>query len=147
MRNKLLTALLILLLVFIWGHSCMPKGASREESGAVLALLRPLLGPLIGEENVTQHLVRKLAHFGEFFCLGIVLALRFPFRLKSQLLAGGSALLAGLIDETIQLFSDRGPAITDVWLDFSGATAAILLLALLRALLRRGRTSPRSARP
>ena len=142
MGKKILIVLLVLLLAFIWGHSCMPADASEEESGTVLELLRPLLAPIVGPENVTLHLVRKLAHFTEFFCLGCVLALLLPFRGRSQLLAGGLSLLTGFIDETIQIFSGRGPAISDVWLDFSGAAAAILLLALARRLLLR-----RSARP
>ena len=151
MRNKILTVLLILLLIYICGHSCMPTEVSREESGTVLELLRPLLSLIVGADNVTLHLVRKLAHFTEFFCLGVVLALRFPFRRVPQLLAGGAALLTGFIDETIQIFSGRGPAISDVWLDFSGSALAILLLALIRALLRRSRAAgaptARSDRP
>ena len=57
----------------------MPAGASEEESSFVLELLRPLLAPIVGPENVTLHLVRKLAHFTEFFCLGCVLALLLSF--------------------------------------------------------------------
>ena len=143
MRRKILIVLLILLLVFIWGHSCMPVDASEEESSAILELLRPLLESIVGPKNATLHLVRKLAHFTEFFCLGCVLALLLPFRRNSQLLASGLGLLTGLIDETIQIFSGRGPAISDVWLDFSGAAAAIALLALARYLLG----LRRSARP
>ena len=135
--KKVLIALLFLLLAYIWGHSCMPVHASREESSAVLELLRPLLALIVGKENVTLHLVRKLAHFTEFFCLGCVLALLLPFRGKSQLLAGGLGMLTGFIDETIQIFSGRGPAISDVWLDFSGAAAAILILAAVRLLSKR----------
>ena len=142
MGRKLLIVLLILLLAFIWGHSCMPVDASEGESSAVLELIRPLLEPIVGPKNVTLHLVRKLAHFTEFFCLGCVLALLLPFRRNSQLLASGLGLLTGFIDETIQIFSGRGPAISDVWLDFSSAAAAILILALARLLLLR-----RSARP
>lgn len=141
--KKILILLLVLLLAFIWGHSCMPPDASEDESSTVLELLRPLLSLIVGAENVTLHLVRKLAHFTEFFCLGCVLALLLPFRGKMQLLAGGLALLTGFIDETIQIFSGRGSAVSDVWLDFSGAAAAILILALARALLSRRR----SARP
>ncbi len=136
MKRKLLIVLLVFLLAFIWGHSCMPVAASEGESSAVLELLRPLLEPVFGRENVTVHLVRKLAHFTEFFALGCVLALLLPFRLRSQLSAGELALLTGFIDETIQIFSGRGPAIRDVWLDLSGAAAAILILASARALLR-----------
>ena len=132
MRRKTLTVLLILLLAFIWGHSLMPTDASREESSAVLALVRPLLALFVGKENVTLHLVRKLAHFTEFFCLGCILALLLPFRFRSQLLAAALGLLVGFIDETLQLFSGRGSAIVDVWLDFSGAAAAILIFAVIR---------------
>ena len=103
----------------------------------MLELLRPLLALLVGTENVTLHLVRKLAHFTEFFCLGCVLALLLPFRGRAQLLAGGLGMLTGFIDETIQIFSGRGPAIRDVWLDFSGAAAAILILAAVRLLSKR----------
>ena len=139
--KKVLILLLVLLLAFIWGHSCMPSDASEDESSTVLELLRPLLSLIVGAENVTLHLVRKLAHFTEFFCLGCVLALLLPFRGKAQLLAGGLALLTGFIDETIQIFSGRGSAVSDVWLDFSGAAAAILILALARALLSRRRSA------
>ncbi len=142
MRRRILLALLILLLVFIWGHSCMPRDLSREESSALLELLDPELAPEEGQENEALHLLRKLAHFTEFFCLGCVLALLLPFRRNSQLLAAGLGLLTGLIDETIQIFSGRGSAVSDVWLDFSGAAAAIALLALVRLLQLR-----RSARP
>ena len=142
MRRKILIVLLVLLLAFIWGHSCMPAEVSLEESGSVQNRLQPLLELIFGAGNVTDHLVRKLAHFAEFFCLGCVLALLLPFRGKSQLLAGGLSMLTGFIDETIQIFSGRGPAISDVWLDFSGAAAAIALLALIRGLFPK-----RSARP
>ena len=52
-------------------------------------------------------------------------------------------MLTGFIDETIQIFSGRGSAIRDVWLDFSGAAAAILILAAIRVLFSRRQ----SARP
>ena len=130
MKRKVLIVLLVLLLAFIWGHSCMPVDASREESSVVLELLRPLLALVVGKENVTLHLVRKLAHFTEFFCLGCDLALLLPFRGKSQLLAGGLGMLTGFIDETIQIFSGRGSAIR-------------LILAAIRVLFSRRQ----SARP
>ena len=38
--KKVLILLLVLLLAFIWGHSCMPPDASEDESSTVLQLLR-----------------------------------------------------------------------------------------------------------
>ena len=86
-----------------------------------------------------QRLVRKLAHFCEFFVLGCILSLLLPLRPAMRLLAAGLGLLTGLIDETIQIFSGRGDQISDVWLDFSGAALGILLTSLLLLLLRRKR--------
>ena len=139
MRRKILLILLILVLAFIWIHSCMPVSASREESRGVMDLIRPLLELFVGPGNVTLLLVRKLAHFCEFFALGCILSLLLPLRPAMRLLAGGLGLLAGFIDETIQIFSDRGDMISDVWLDFAGAAAGILLTTLLLLLLRRRR--------
>lgn len=139
MRRKILVVLLVLVLAFIWVQSCMSVSASREESRGVMDLITPLLEFFVGRGNVTLLLVRKLAHFCEFFVLGCILSLLLPLRPAMRLLAAGFALLAGFIDETIQIFSGRGDQISDVWLDLSGAAVGILLTTLLLLLLRRKR--------
>ena len=139
MRRKVLLILLCLVLAFIWLQSCLSTADSREESLSVLKFLRPLLELVLGKERVTLHLVRKMAHFCEFFILGCLLSLLLPLQLPMRALACGLGLLAGFIDETIQAFSDRGDAIGDVWLDFSGAFAGILLTTLILLILRRRR--------
>ena len=139
MRRKILFTLLVLVLVFIWIQSCMPMDMSREESRCVLEYLRPLLELVFGKGHVTVHLVRKIAHFCEFFVLGCIFSLLLPLRFPMRLLAAGCCLLAGFIDETIQIFSGRGDQISDVWLDFAGAAAAIILTTVLMLLLRRKR--------
>ena len=95
-----------------------------------MALLTPLLELFVGKGNVTEHLVRKLAHFCEFFILGIELQLFFSLlnsRKSAFLLALSHGLFTALVDETIQIFSGRGPMIQDVWLDFSGVTVGSLI--------------------
>ena len=139
MRRKILITLLVLALTFIWIHSCMPMDMSREESRSVLEHLRPLLELIFGKGHVTVHLVRKMAHFCEFFVLGCILSLLLPLRFPMRLLAAGCCLLAGFIDETIQIFSDRGDQISDVWLDFAGAAAGIVITSVLMLLLHRKR--------
>ena len=128
--KKILTVVIIITLAVIWGHSLLGREASSEESSFVMALLTPLLEIIVGKGNVTEHLVRKLAHFCEFFILGIELQLFFSL-LKSRksafLLALSHGLFTALADETIQIFSGRGPMIQDVWLDFSGVTAGSLI--------------------
>lgn len=130
--RKVLIILLILLLGFIWGHSCMSVSESRNESSRVMEFVKPLLEIFVGKGHVTLHLVRKLAHFTEFAALGGVLALLMPVSWKGRGISASCALLAGFLDETIQLFSGRGDQISDVWLDFSGALFGILVLSLLQ---------------
>ena len=128
--KKILTVVIIVTLAVIWGHSLLGREASSEESSFVMALLTPLLEIIVGKGNVTEHLVRKLAHFCEFFILGIELQLFFSLlksRKSAVLLALSHGLFAAFTDETIQIFSGRGPMIQDVWLDFSGVTAGSLI--------------------
>lgn len=141
MRKKVLIVLLVLLLAFIWGNSCLPVWVSSRESGRILNLIRPFLELFVGQGNVTHHLVRKLAHFTEFTALGLVICLLVhsgrPFRLFSVLFSLVMGLLAAFADESIQMLSDRGDQIKDVWLDFSGVTLGVALACLLLALCRR----------
>ena len=128
--KKILTVVIIITIAVIWGHSLLGREASSEESSFVMALLTPLLELFVGKGNVTEHLVRKLAHFCEFFILGIELQLFFSLlkgRKSAVLLALSHGLFTAFTDETIQFFSGRGPMIQDVWLDFSGVTAGSLI--------------------
>ena len=137
--KKTLTVLIIVTLAVIWGHSLLGREASSEESGFVMKLLAPLLELIVGKGNVTEHLVRKLAHFCEFFVLGAELLLFFALsksRKNAFLLALSHGLFTALMDETIQIFSGRGPMIQDVWLDFSGVTAGALLMLAVKVFFK-----------
>lgn len=78
-RKSIGTALLLLAilaaLAFIWGNSLDSAVESTVKSGRVRELLQPLLERLVGQGGVTDHLVRKLAHFTEFAVLGALLLL------------------------------------------------------------------------
>jgi len=65
-NKKLLTALLIITLMFIWGNSLLSREYSGNESMRIVVFLERFFG----EGNVSEHLVRKLAHFLEFSALG-----------------------------------------------------------------------------
>ena len=139
MRKKVLTILLILLVLFIWGNSCLPKQVSSLESGWVTELFRPIFDTLFGEGAVTEHFVRKLAHFTEYAALGFVsaclmLCLSIATVWRMAYSAMGSLIVA-LLDETIQIFSGRGPMIQDVWLDFSGAVCGGAIIFLICCLI------------
>lgn len=143
-RKRIGTVLLLLAilaaLAFIWGNSLESAVESSLKSGRVRELIEPLLELLVGQGNVTDRMVRKLAHLTEFAVLGALLLLltaaAFRVRLQSVLNCQFFLLLAALTDETIQLFTDRGSQVRDVWLDFAGGTAGLLAMLLLLWLLR-----------
>lgn len=87
--------------------------------------------------DITEHIIRKLAHFTEFTALGILLSIDTVLFLKNMkqyvwipLFIG---LLVALIDETIQLFPiGRSSSVKDVWIDFSGVIFGTILLLVLK---------------
>ena len=89
-RRSIGTLLLLLavlaVLAFIWGNSLDSAAESSLKSGRMRELIRPLLELLVGQGNVTEHLVRKLAHFTEFAVLGALLLLltAAAFRVRLQ---------------------------------------------------------------
>ncbi|MBR4815701.1 MAG: VanZ family protein [Lachnospiraceae bacterium] len=140
-RNKkaitILSICIAATLAFIWIHSCMGQEESSQESGFIYDLLCPFFELFVGKGNVTEHFIRKLAHFTEFFGLGLELKLLMklvlldtPYILR-MINAWTLGTMCALIDETIQIFSGRGPAIADVWLDSAGCLTGVLLMSLI----------------
>lgn len=142
---RIITALLLILWVaFIFSNSMDNADASTLKSGAVLELLRRILGS--EGADLTEYIVRKTAHFTEFAIEGILLLsvvkgyTARPLRFLGWPLLGG--LMTALADETIQLFSPgRSSQVTDVWIDFAGVVTGILLALLVRAIVRRCKKS------
>lgn len=139
-KKKFATILLVLNLAFIWGNSLRTGSASQETSTGILDWINYYLNLGETEAALLHHLIRKAAHFAEFACLGALLAWHSLLREEKHIFAFPALLgmAAGLVDETIQLFTpDRGPSLTDVWLDTSGAVAGIMLLLLGHHLIKR----------
>lgn len=138
------TFALIACIVFIFSNSMQIGDVSETASGRVLLLMKKVftrLGMPGAANNLTDHIVRKLAHFCEYALEGFLLTLclrvytRHFFVHISWPILGG--LLTALTDETIQMFSDgRSSQLTDVWLDFSGVMAGILVGLFCLALCR-----------
>lgn len=139
--KTILVVLLALLLAFIWLHSMMPAEDSAEESRRVGQFLTPFLELLVGEGNVTDHLVRKLAHFCEYGALGILAGALLLVKKESGIFRWSYALLCALavavIDESIQLLADgRGAQVQDVLLDTAGSLTGLLAVWLIATLVR-----------
>jgi VanZ family protein len=88
----------------------------------------------VGTGNVTDHFVRKLAHFTEFAMLGALLVLytvvRCRLRLQSVVNCLSFSLATAVTDESLQLISSRGSQVQDVLLDFTGAAGGIGFMLL-----------------
>lgn len=140
-RYRVLSIIIIVTILLIWGHSMLPSDISSDESSWVLNLIRPFLEIFVGKGNVTVYLVRKLAHFSEYMLLGmevsflvfgIMKVAAFLHAVKCFFITEGCILLAAFIDETIQIFSGRGPMITDVWIDIAGGAAGAVIIICIR---------------
>jgi len=138
LKNKksfiIFTALTAAITAFIFGNSLLDGGTSSEVSGffshAVDSFLR-LLG-FEPDADTVSHVIRKTAHFGEYFLLsasafGALYSIKGGLRLPFASV-GFSAVVA-LIDEFVmqRITPGRGPQITDVLIDCSGALLAALV--------------------
>ena len=137
-RMRLCITLLILNTLFIWGNSLLPGSVSGAISGWVKDILSHLFSRLSGESGGGHGLLRKLAHFTEFACLGALLTWLFSMLGKPGVLALAGSFLVACGDETIQRFvPDRGPSFKDVMIDTFGAAVGMILLLVGYAYLKR----------
>ena len=131
LRVLLISVLMGLTLLFIWGHSMIPAVYSSMESSRFVNLINGLIYSAGGSFSVTDHMVRKTAHFLEYAILGAETALRNKW--KSAVFADSTAKYSGtvffwtgvpVIDELIQYFTPgRACMIQDVFLDMCGFAA------------------------
>lgn len=128
----------VLIIAFIWLHSAMPASESSAESGFFLSLIESVMGSGV----ITEHLLRKAAHFTEYMLLGI--AAGYDARCLeakgffSVVLPMYVCLFTAVADESIQLFSaGRSSLLTDVWIDHSGSLTGIAIAFIILKLYRR----------
>ena len=120
----------VMLLVLIFStvlhafiQSALPKEASAAESDKVGEIIGEIIPPDTPPGEYIQKNIRKMAHFTEFMVLGLFSSLYSLFYMKKKnalsfTLPFGAAI--ALFDETIQIFSKRGPSVNDVWIDIFG---------------------------
>ena len=126
----LLLAVVVTAVIFV--NSSLPATESGKLSGFVAQFVAQLSQLLdITLKGDVEHTIRKLAHFLEFACLGLLWCKTFAsFRVSNRTSTGYIlllCLLTAVTDEYIQLFSlGREGKVMDVLLDFSGAACAWL---------------------
>ena len=135
--------LIAALLVFIFGNSLQNRAQSTEQSVGMLSVLSGLFQWVFGYNGLTEHVVRKLAHFCEFAALGFftqhLWAVRRRVNLHYVLHGLFSGMLCAVTDEMLQTLSDRSAQVSDVVLDFSGVVCGSAVFLLLYLLIRRHR--------
>ncbi len=142
MKDKYIKVVFLVLiaitLAFIFIQSILPPEKSSAESDKVSDIVAGVIPPDTNVGGFIQLNLRKLAHFIEFFILGIEVALLIVISLKKiqfALMSIPSAALVALLDETIQIFSERGPAVSDVWIDVFGFAVASLIVYMVYAII------------
>jgi len=142
-RKKIILGVLIAVWIcLIWGHSMQTATVSESESGKFLEILGKVF-PFLLSSDWGMFIVRKSAHFMEYFILGILLCMEFSTYLYGFLNRISIPVLTGLfiafVDETIQLFvPGRSGEVRDMWIDFAGvALGTLIVLAIVNN--KRGR--------
>lgn len=120
----ILIAAIVLTVLFIFSNSLKPKDQSLEDSNAVGGIISSIFPPDSDIGKFILEYIRKIAHFTEYGLLGIEMALLVIFYFKKRIRAGlislNLSLVVAFIDESLQYISERGPSISDVWIDVGG---------------------------
>lgn len=159
MKNKKMIfwgILTIAWLCVIYSFSLEPADLSEDTSLGLIDWLVENLFPWLRDEvamlsdaqMLTLHgLVRKIAHFAEYFILGVLSTftmLQVDFKRCMQSLSALSfCMLAASVDETIQLFVEgRAGMIRDVVLDSFGAAVGVgIVIAGVKLWKKRKKTA------
>lgn len=127
-------------IVFIFRNSLEVAVVSSSRSQSMMLRVNQMLGRVhLGP--LSEHTIRKLAHFAEFAVEGFLLMLclrvytaHFVRHTSWPLLAGMST---ALMDETIQLHvAGRSSSVVDVWLDMAGVVSGLLAALLILLVIR-----------
>ena len=136
------TMLTLAWLLFIYSNSMKTAGQSSAQSQLVLRVVERISAAAHVETGVTEHLIRKTAHFAEYMVLGMLMTQTvraWGVFLSHQLwIVPLSGFLMASADEIIQLFFDgRSGQFTDVLLDFAGVAAGLAFCQLLHHVINR----------
>ena len=143
--------ILLLLLIFAtvvhaFCQSSLPAAESVEQSDKIGEIIEEIIPPETKPGEYIQKNLRKLAHFTEFFFLGLWSAL-YAVIYTGKCWAYASLIPFGmtiaLLDETVQIFSKRGSSVTDIWIDVLGYASSVIpivIIYLLARLMRRHRS-------
>lgn len=131
--KKSLSILLVLLWLFVvYGMSSFDADISQSQSNIVVNLINELFNISdIDTINTISFIVRKIAHFCEYFILGILMYNMFHNFNKKTYIAIILCILCAICDELYQsLIPGRSTKLLDIIIDSSGSTIGVYALYL-----------------
>ena len=139
-RAAIILVLILATTAFIFWNSTLSRADSGGTSRSLYERLFPFFYAVFGRVPVTHDGFRKLAHFTEFGLLGLLYSLLTVVLQKEKpqhrLNIGFIGFFTAFCDETIQIFSARGPAIGDVWIDMAGFVCGMIAITLITGVVR-----------
>lgn len=133
-RRYFYLILVILITIFIFSNSLMPADVSSAQSGFFTSLLKKILliFDIVLKDNELSFIVRKTAHFSQFFFWGLFCFLFIKTFVKEvfepYVLTLNYGLMVAMTDELIQNYvPGRAMESLDVLIDISGVIASLIV--------------------
>lgn len=129
-KNKISLLLVILWMIFIFVMSSFDATSSSNQSNFIVDIITSIIN--IKDTGLLSLIIRKLAHFTEYFILGI-LVINFITRYdKKIIIAILLCIIYATSDEIHQIFvPGRSCQITDIMIDSLGSIMGIYLCKLI----------------
>lgn len=129
-KNKISLLLVILWMIFIFVMSSFDATSSSNQSNFIVGIITSIIN--IKDTGLLSLIIRKLAHFIEYFILGI-LVINFITRYdKKIIIAILLCIIYATSDEIHQIFvPGRSCQITDIMIDSLGSIMGIYLCKLI----------------
>lgn len=140
MKYKIPIILVILWTLFIFGQSSLSGEVSSDQSGFIVDVLYPFMSR-IGiniNQDTFSFIIRKLAHFTEYFILGSLLHLIYLKFNRGVWFIFLHGFITACMDETLQLFiPNRSGELRDVMIDTSGVLLSIVVVFILMKIIKK----------
>lgn len=130
------TALTLFYLLFIFSNSMRAAPESSVQSQGLLRLIEKCVPFVVHNLGLSEHILRKMAHFGEYLVLGLLLAQTVKvygfFQIRQFWIVLSAGFLMAAADEGIQLFMEgRSGQFSDVMLDLSGVITGLFVWRMI----------------
>ena len=129
-KNKISLLLVILWMIFIFVMSSFDATSSSNQSNFIVDIITSIIN--IKDTGLLSLIIRKLAHFTEYFILGLLVINLITRYDKKIIIAILLCIIYATSDEIHQIFvSGRSCQITDIMIDSLGSIMGIYLYKLI----------------